>query len=1003
MDPFRWRQIDEVFEQAIKLSAEERELYLAAITPQDSWLREEVESLISSYEADPAFLQCPAFNRGLQILADELTNFSPGDKIGSYKIISKLGTGGQGSVYAAIDSRLDRKVAIKFLSSNLVKDRSRVVRFQQEARAASRISHPNVAAIYEIGSAKEHHFIAMELVPGITLRERLTVRNILLKDAVGIALQVGSAIEAAHALGIVHRDIKPENIMIRDDGYVKVLDFGLAKLTEAYQPNAIRSGTQDSSALTGPVSTEPGLLMGTATYMSPEQARGFEIDTRTDIWSWGVVLYEIVVGETPFKGATTSDMLADILRGEPALLSSDMRQFPTGLRSVIERCLTKERESRFATISEALNLLRVLQKQLEDGAFNFSNAAAPSLRTQPMAPVGTGQSNVAEATDSHVVADNFETIPIEHPNESTSNTTSHKSFPKRLPIILLFLLTGAILFAIKQFNTRSTTPPQLVFSRLSSEENVSEAVISPDGKYIASVVDEAGSNSLWIRLTNTSANLRLTTPTKKDLVGLTFSHEGDAVYFLEDTDGRWTLYSVPVLGGAPRKLTENLETPVTFSPDGRKIAFVRPGANNSSALIVADADGTKEISLVELKGPEQFVMDLMNSTGPAWSPDGKVIAVPIISETESSHEDLVAVQVTDGSMKRINKSEGFFARIRKLLWLPDNLTLVMTANVQHTAPYQIWTLSYGDGEPKNITNDADDYVGLSATRDGQTFLSTRIAILSSLWTIDRASQLKQILSTNHDGTNGISWTSDGRIIYSRNVAASCDLWVMNADGSGRKQLTFDGQRNLAPTVSPNGKHVVFVSYREGRPHLWTVSADGTGLRQLTDGTYEDMPVISPDSQWVIYRRRNPSGLWRMSIYGGESLQLTKGATYFPAFSPDGKYMAFIRPNVSTDSSWQIIITSTLSNSEVTEFAAPATFSFSPPGLRWTADGSKLTYVVSVDGIANIWAQPISGGPAEQLTNFTEGKIFYYAWSNDGQLACARGNSIKELLLISRPQ
>jgi Tol biopolymer transport system component len=224
---------------------------------------------------------------------------------------------------------------------------------------------------------------------------------------------------------------------------------------------------------------------------------------------------------------------------------------------------------------------------------------------------------------------------------------------------------------------------------------------------------------------------------------------------------------------------------------------------------------------------------------------------------------------------------------------------------------------------------------------------------------------------------------------------------MNADGTSRKQLTFDGQRNLAPAVSPDGKHLVFVSYREGRPHLWKVAADGTGLRQLTNGAYEDMPMISPDSQWVIYRRQNPSGLWKVSIEGGEALPLTKDAAYFPAFSPDGKHLAFIRASERTNSSWQITVTSTSTNSKITELAAHPAFSFSPPGLRWTADGAKLTYVVSVNGVANIWSQPLSGGAAEQLTNFTEGKIFYYAWSSDGQLACARGNSTKELLLIRR--
>jgi serine/threonine protein kinase len=1010
MNTTRWKQIEEIFAHATALDAEDKERYLSSVCAKDPSLREEIESLISSHEEDSPFMKKPILDVGLHLMATEGGIVSLGERVAQYTIVSRLGSGGMGVVYLAIDSRLGRKVAIKFLSSTAIEDLNPSQRFRQEARSASKISHPNVAAIYEIGLFEGKQFIAMEFVDGVTLREQLNQQRPSLNEAIDIAIQLGLAIESAHALGIVHRDIKPENIMIRRDGYVKVLDFGLAKLTEAYHRNAVQMSRTEASTITGALHTQPGLLMGTAAYMSPEQARGLDTDAGTDIWSWGVLLYEMVSGEAPFQGATTSDLLADILRGEPVLLSSDELHLLPALKNVLRLALTKDKQYRYSTITDAISDLRSIKKQLEVAELNApkverDRVVHSTLSTKAGQQTETGQSNVAGATDSHVIADNFSTVVVNR-LRSISEKVSWKSHSSFAPVLAVLITVGVVLLAvvaIKQFRPGTVSQPHLEFTKLSSEENVSETVISPDGKYIALIVDEGGLKSLWVRQTNTAANLRLIAPTSLDLDGLTFSVDGDSVYFLQERDGEWTLNSVPVLGGEPRKLSEKVESPVTFSPDGHRMAFIRQGSEESTVLTLARSDGTEETTLLELKGPEKFVLDLQNSTGPAWSPDGKVIAVPTINDKESSRTDVVTVQVPDGAMKRVNNTKGFFARVRRLMWLADGNNLIMTANVQHTGPYQIWTLSCVNGETQNLTNDADAYVGLSITRDGGTLVTTKYSIVSSLWIADRSSQLHQIPSTNHNGTNGITWTPDGRVVYARNVAGSCDLWVMNSDGSSRKQLTFDGQRNLAPAVSPDGRGLVFVSYREGRPHLWTVSTDGTGLKQLTDGAYEDTPIVSQDSKWVIYHRLKPSGLWKVSSEGGEPILLTAGPASFPDISPDGQHLAFLRESKKPDSPWRLSVTSPNRASPTFDFDMHPGFAPSVPGLRWSADGSKITYVISVNGVANIWGQPIQGGPPEQLTKFTEGTIFYFAWSKDGQLACARGNSTRELFLVRRVQ
>ncbi len=364
MKPERWQQIEKLYYAARKRDPGGRAAFLDQACAGDEALRREVESLLASDEQAGDFLSKPALKVAAEEIAGEQTRSLVGQQVGHYRILSLLGAGGMGEVYLAEDARLGRKVALKLLPAEFTQDRERLRRFEQEARAASALNHPNIITIFEIGEVEDLHFIATEYIDGQTLRRRMAGAPVKLSEALDVALQVASALAAAHEAGIVHRDIKPENIMLRRDGYIKVLDFGLAKLIAP--PAAAQTTIIDSKTLTqGQIKTDPGKLMGTARYMSPEQILGQEVDGRSDTFSLGVVLYELVTGRAPFEGATTGEVMAAILKQEPAPLARYAREVPAELERMVSRALAKDREARYQVVKDLLIDLKSLKLELE--------------------------------------------------------------------------------------------------------------------------------------------------------------------------------------------------------------------------------------------------------------------------------------------------------------------------------------------------------------------------------------------------------------------------------------------------------------------------------------------------------------------------------------------------------------------------------------------------------------------------------------------------------------
>src|SRR6266550_4742833 len=385
----RWQQVNDLFQLAAERAPEERTTFLQTACQGDEGLRREVESLIASYERAENFIESPAFEVVPELLTDDRPDAIVGESIAHYQIESLIGVGGMGEVYLARDERLGRKVALKFLPERLTANNMQLSRFKAEARSASALNHPNILTVYEIGAEGNRQFIVTEFIEGMTLRASLARGRMNLHNALEIAVQVASALAAAHEAGVVHRDIKPENIMLRPDGYAKVLDFGIAKLAEQ------RPASDDHDiGTTAVLQTRPGLVIGTARYMSPEQARGQTMDARSDIWSLGVVVYEMVGGIPPFPGETPSDCIASILKTEPPPLSGVLSDVPLKLESILQKALRKNSDERYQTIKEMLADLRILKGELEaESSLPQTKARAKSIAVLPFENLSEEKSN----------------------------------------------------------------------------------------------------------------------------------------------------------------------------------------------------------------------------------------------------------------------------------------------------------------------------------------------------------------------------------------------------------------------------------------------------------------------------------------------------------------------------------------------------------------------------------------------------------------------------------
>ncbi len=595
MTPEKWHRVKEVFEAALEYTPGERSGFLGHACADDDFLRGEVNSLLSSYEQETGFMETPAGALAAQFLAKEESAALIGQQISHYQIMREIGRGGMGVVYLAEDINLSRRpVALKLLPAHLTTDPDRLRRFEREARAASALNHPNILTIHEIGQRDGRPFIATEFIDGKTLREQMRNQELQLSEALNIAAQIASALIAAHEAGIVHRDIKPENIMIRGDGYVKVLDFGLAKLME--QPFA---AVDTEAATREMVKTSPGAVMGTAGYMSPEQARGLAVDARTDIWSLGVVLYEMITGRQPFEGDTASDLIVAILKTEPLPLTYYAHEVPSELERIAGQALEKNRETRYQTVGELLNDLKEVKQELEFQA-KLERSDQPAARDQANPARDSGQAELQTVQVASIHTEDAPARPTSRLEFLISQINRHKT--GALAALAVLVIAGAgLAYAIYHFAV-PTKPAVVHFQNmkitpLTNEGNVGNGAISPDGKYLAYSVFGDGKTSIWAKHLATDSQTQIVPPVESGaLIPNTFTHDGSYVYYTryDQKNPQGSLYKIPVLGGASKKILTNLLGTISLSPDGKQIAFGRShDDSNENELLVADAEGPK--------------------------------------------------------------------------------------------------------------------------------------------------------------------------------------------------------------------------------------------------------------------------------------------------------------------------------------------------------------------------------------------------------------------------
>jgi serine/threonine protein kinase/Tol biopolymer transport system component len=996
----RWQQVKELFHAALERTPEERPGYLLKACAGDETLREEVLSLIASHENRGSFLDAPAYEMAAELLADEELEPMKGKLIGHYKILELLGRGGMGEIYLAEDAKLDRKVALKLLPAEWTEDEDRLARFQREARAASALNHPNILTIYEIGEADGVHFIVTEFIEGETLRQRMQAL-MKLEEIFDVAIQIASALAAAHEAGIIHRDIKPENIMLRRDGIIKVLDFGLAKLVERREEINLEGATNGLS------NTHPGIVMGTVQYMSPEQARGLAVDARTDIWSLGCVLYEMVARRAPFEGATMTDVLAAILEREPPPFSSIMMYAPAQLEWIIRKALRKDRDERFQTARELLGDLRSLKEELEFEA-KLEASVAPDARPAALSSSsielnGRGANgNLGRATG--IIAAAATDASIEAP---AGKIKRRRAIVFALAVLVAVAGLAAAAGAYKFLWVKKTAWPfgKINITQLTNSRNVIHSAISPDGNYLAYVISDREQHSLWLRQVSAANDMLIIPPSDTGFWGVTFSRDGKELFYVSRSrdDGIGTLYRIPVLGGTPRRVLVNIDSPVAFSPDGKQLAFVRGGfpSRDESALMISDTEGSSERTLAVRKRPLRFYQ--IYFTGPSWSPDGEWVACAMVNTPPFG--GFYAFNVKDGTEKQLTPP--IFTQLGRIEWLKDMSGLVLVGSdlVTPSLPGQVWFVSYPGGELRRITNDLINYRGLSITADATRLVTSSVSEFSNLWAAPDgdAGRARQIAPFRSRG--GIAFTPDGRVVYSTETGGTWDIWIMNQDGSNRKQLTGGAKQSIDPTVSPDGRYIVFTSAMTTSVDLWRIDIDGGNPLQLTRNMYAFNASFSPDGRWVVFTSGARGGpkILRVPIGGGEPVGLYDKPAYRPTVSPDGRWIAVYytdAPSQRTDVFRKIGIFP-FNGGEVVK-----TFEFdgnttTRDVLHWTPDGRALVYNQMNDNVSNIWKQSIDGSPPVKITDFKESLINDFDFSRDGRmLVCSRGTVIRESVMIT---
>jgi serine/threonine protein kinase len=853
MDAARWKQIDDLLDAALELPDAERESYVTAQANGDDDLCVQVLELLSAQADADKFLNNSAMQVAARVIAEDETEISAfgfiNKTIATYRIERLLGAGGMGEVYLAFDEKLRRKVALKILPAEFVSNDERVKRFELEARAISSLNHPGIVTIYDVGNYEGVNYIATEFVEGKTLRDliggKFKIRNIILNS-----IQICDALSAAHAEGIVHRDIKPENIMIRKDGYAKILDFGLAKLTDPGQ-----------QTMRNFAATTKGVIIGTPAYMSPSQISDETIDHRTDLWSCGVVLYEFLTGKNPFKGANRQETFQAILSKDPQLCSSLNSDVPEEMDRILAKLLEKD----------------------------------PGMGYQTAADLRADLKRVKREVDS---SPSWSSSSKEVPGILGSNAPSRWKWIVAAAVLLLFGAVGSYFLFFKDKSSgvsewASAKNVQLTF------QDGTEAYpsLSPDGKSFLFAAQSDGDDDIFLqRIGGTNAQ-NLTQDSKTDDTMPVFSPDGERIAFRSEREPKG-IYVMGATGENPKRVADLGYSP-SWSPDGKELVI----ATNHQA--VPSVRSSSELWIVNVEsGAKRLVVENV-ALQPAWSPDGKRIA---FWYTENRGKRIVATIDAGGGEPVI------FADLSNTnwnpVWSPDGKYLYYASD--RSGNMAFWRaridIETGNavGEHEIVPTPAKFNRHLAFSRDGKRMVYVQTNNQSNIKTAPFDASKETITAEPTWVTRGdFEFTApelspDGTRFVARLIRKTQDdIISINTDGSGIRDLTNDAAFDRYARWSPDGKRIAFASDRSGNYEVWTMEADGTNLRQLTDFRISQgsFPIWSPDGQRMtidsgerIYLV-DPNKPW--SLATSELLPLGENDGFFRIWdwSPDGTKLA----------------------------------------------------------------------------------------------------------------
>ncbi len=1032
MDSKRLQQIEEIYHAALRIAPDERESFFAKNCGADTDLRREVESLLSFTDTSENLLDTPPDALAAEMFAE--TEDKPSlinTEIGHYKILSLLGKGGMGEVYLAEDMRLNRRVALKLLPESFAADYSRLGRFEQEARAASALNHPNILTVHEFGSENGVHYLATELVEGETLREKLESGKLYFNDTLEIIAQTVFAMSAAHAAGILHRDLKPENIMIRTDGIVKVLDFGLAKLTGLSDEPVDQEG--ETRAKT-PTQTKPGMLMGTLRYMSPEQVRGQKLDTRSDIFSLGIVIYEILAGKEPFDKPNSGDIIAAILTEEPPPLSQIRPEIPSELERIVSKALKKNKDERYQTAKDLLNDIKSFRRKIE---FSANQQRTTDVELIPQ----TAEQDV-HTTKPVISAETSRKFPL-------SKTMSVFIGAVLAVGAMWWFSAGRVSNQVETVQNAPLNTVEIVNWRNAPGEVYSVGSFSPDGKMIAFASTRSGTKNIWVKQISGGDAVQITKDEFNNQNPV-WSPNGDEITFYSTRSGTSAIWRTSAFGGNPTFIKTIQDGGMILRYWSKKDAIYYESSSNLFALDLKSGESSQLTNF----DAQRIVADSISI-----SPDEEHIGYITSENDQYTIWEMPAHG--GGSPKQLASDSN---EVKNTVWHPDGKRLFYSGMVDGI--FQIFAVGIDGGKPQQITFGEKDGLVLDVSSDGAKILYGSSKEESDVWRVNvenkeespfasdinaelwtdispdgktAAFQSIKNLSQGNKMFNGAILTkptdSDappfqlvaegflpvwspvgGQLAFIRQSGETFNIWTIKAAGGEEKQLTNgEGMLSVEFSVlpynrtqtsdfswSPDGKKIAYILSRSGQRNVWLVDADGANNTQLTNNTdsnlFVNCPLWSSDGKQIAYSattKTSADGKKYHTVFvintetkNAKAIVQTETFQRLLGWSPSDKefILASIKKKNPTGSPTQVNITGvntqTGEQRQIAELESAYLYN-----IYLSRDKKMLAYTSNKDGKDNVWMIRSDGsGEARKVTANNDARLYFstLSWSPDNR-------------------